>query len=139
MRSHGVPDYPDPNHRGQLPKITPSNESRLGVSQSRFNSASAACQRLWPYSKAPSQAQRGQELAYALKFARCMRSHGVPNWPDPTTDPDSGRVEFTLDLSSLGISVHSPEFMAKAHECERGIPASMLPGHPDSVQVRTTP
>ena len=23
-----------------------------------------------------------------LKFSQCMRSHGVPNWPDPTTDSE---------------------------------------------------
>jgi hypothetical protein len=137
MRSHGVPDYPDPNGSGQLPKITPANEAQLGVSASRFSAAQTACQRLWPY-QGLSQVQRQQELAGALTFARCMRSHGVPNFPDPSTDPASGRVEFVISDSS-GIDLNSPQTLDQAHACERGLPAYMLPGSPDGVEVTTSP
>jgi hypothetical protein len=140
MRSHGVPDYPDPNSSGQLPKIGPREEPQLGVSESRFNVAQQACQRLWPY-QAPTQAQQRQELAAALIFARCMRSHGIPNWPDPTTDPDSGRVEFVISRSHAGFDPRSPspQIVATAHECEHGLPASALPGSPTGVEVTESP
>jgi len=26
-----------------------------------------------------------------VNFARCVRSHGVPNWPDPLAEPDPGQ------------------------------------------------
>jgi hypothetical protein len=70
-----------------------------------------------------------------------MRAHGVPNWPDPTTDPDSGFVEFVLSISRIGFDPHSPppQILAKAHECEHGLPAFMLPNSPDGVQVATSP
>jgi hypothetical protein len=136
MRSHGVPDYPDPNGSGQLPKITPANETQLGVSASRFNAAQAACQRLWPY-QGLSQVQQHQELADALTFARCMRSHGVPNFPDPTANPASGRVQFVISGSS-GIDLNSPQTLDKARTCEHGLPAYMLPGSPDGVEVTTS-
>ncbi len=140
MRSHGVPDYPDPNSAGQLPKITPGNEAQLGVSEPRFNTAQAACQSLWPY-QGPTQAQVRQELLDGLKFARCMRSHGVPNWPDPTTDPESGRVEFVINSSHVGFNPQSPspQILARARACERGLPAYMLPGSPSGVEVTTAP
>lgn len=138
MRSHGVPNYPDPDSSGQLPKITPANEQPLGVSFSRFSAAQKACEALWPY-QAPSQTQQRLEVADALKFARCMRSHGVPNWPDPTTDPDSGRVEFVISRSKDGIDLNSPQVIARARSCEHGLPASMLPGNPDGVEVTTSP
>jgi hypothetical protein len=137
MRSHGVPDYPDPNGSGQLPKITPANEAQLGVSASRFTAAQASCQRLWPY-QGLSLRQQQQELADALTFARCMRSHGVPTFPDPATDPASGRVEFVISGSS-GIDLNSPQILDKARGCERGLPAYMLPGSPDGVEVTTSP
>jgi hypothetical protein len=35
--------------------------------------------RRWP----PPAAQRAQEQQTTLKFAQCMRSHGVPKFPDP--------------------------------------------------------
>jgi len=140
MRSHGVPAYPDPDSSGQLPKITPANEAQLGVSDSRFTTAQTACQRLWPY-QGPTQALQRQELTDAVKFARCMRTHGVPNWPDPTTDPDSGQVEFVINSSQVGFDPQSPSprILALAHECEHGLPADVLPGSPNGVEVTTAP
>jgi hypothetical protein len=40
-------------------------------------------------------------LSGALAFARCMRAHGIPNWPDPT----SGGVFDKSKLRQLGLSV----------------------------------
>ena len=57
----------------------------------------------------------------ALAYARCMRSHGVANFPDPTTDPQ-GQPFF--DVSAHGISdgmAHSPSFTAKLNECQRQV------------------
>jgi hypothetical protein len=51
-------------------------------------------------------------------LARCMRSHGVPNFPDPTADSD-GPV---FNITRAGISdaeSHTHEFDAKLDECER--------------------
>lgn len=138
MRSHGVPDYPDPDGSGQLPKITPADEAQLGISQSRFNAAQTACQHLWPY-QGPTQAQEQQELTDALRFARCMRAHGVPGFPDPTTNSDSGRVEFVISSSQDGFDPQSPQILAKVRVCERMLPAYALPGSPDGVEVTTSP
>jgi hypothetical protein len=131
MRSHGVPGYPDPSSTGQLPVI--HNPQKVGVSYGVLTAAVTACQHLWPY-QGLTQVQEQQELAVAVKFAGCMRSHGVPNWPDPTTDATSGRVEFVIGLSS-GIDPYSSQIDAKAQVCERGVPAYMLPDNPDGVEV----
>jgi hypothetical protein len=56
-----------------------------------------------------------------VKFARCMRSHGVANWPDPTLD--RGRAIF--DPQAVGIDTNSPQISAKMHDCERVFPASI--------------
>ena len=120
MRSHGVPDYPGPDSSGYLPKITPSNEQQLGVSQSRFNTAQAACQALWPY-QAPTQAEQRQELADDLKFARCMRAHGLPGFPDPAPEPDGPR--FLISVSKDGFNPHSARVLVLAHECQHVLPA----------------
>jgi hypothetical protein len=138
MRSHGVPEYPDPNSSGQLQKITPGNEQQLGVSQTRFNTAQAACQRLWPY-QAPNQAQQRSDLAAALNFARCMRSRGLPGFPDPTTDPSTGLVVFVIHTRQVGFNPHSPQILAKVGRCEHVLPPSMRRGGPDAVQARIAP
>ena len=118
MRSHGVPDYPGPDSSGQMPKITSGQQ--VGVSDSRLTAAQGACQDLWPY-QAPTQAQQRQELADDLKFAQCMRSHGLPNFPDPTNS--DGRVEFVISVSRDGFDPHSPQILAKAHACQYVLPA----------------
>lgn len=138
MRSHGVPEYPDPNSSGQLRKITPGNEQQLGVSQTRFNTAQAACQRLWPY-QAPTQAQQRSDLAAALNFARCMRSRGLPSFPDPITDPSSGRAEFVIHTGQVGFNPRSPQTLAKVGACEHVLPPSMRRGGPDAIEARITP
>jgi hypothetical protein len=112
VRSHGVPNFPDPDSSGQIPKET---AQQLGVSDSVLQAAQRACQDLWPY-RAPTQAQQRQELTDDVKFAQCMRSHGVPNFPDPTNS--GGRVEFVISLSRNGFDPHSPQILAKAHECQ---------------------
>jgi hypothetical protein len=114
MRSHGIPDFPDPNSSGQISKRA---IIQLGVSTSVLQTAQRACERLWPY-QAPSQAQQRQELAQDLTFARCMRSHGVPDFPDPTSS--GGQAEFVISVSRVGMS--ESQLLVKAHQCQHVLP-----------------
>ena len=126
MRSHGVPNFPDPQSNGQLPK---TSAQQLGVSTSQLQAAQRACQPMLPTGGSfQQQAQQcfltgdcppallQQILTAAGKFARCMRSHGVPNWPDPTID-SQGRPAF--DVGNVGIDPHSPPIVDKEVECDR--------------------
>jgi hypothetical protein len=119
-----VPNFPDPNGSGQIPKEGPD---QLGVSDSVLQAAQRACQNLWPY-QPPTQVQQRQELTDYLKFARCMRSHGVPNFPDPSIG-DGGRVEFAISISKDGFDPHSPQIIGKAIGCKHVLPAG--PGLPE--------
>jgi hypothetical protein len=56
-----------------------------------------------------SAAGTGSGDALALKFADCMRSHGVPNFPDPGT-PVGGR--------GFGINTQAPEFRSAEQKCD---------------------
>ena len=60
----------------------------------------------------PDQAQVPQIMTGLLNFARCMRSHGIPNWPDPTTDRN-GQPVFDIP----GINPDSPRVSNTADEC----------------------
>lgn len=128
MRSHGVPNFPDPTG-GQVPK---TDAQLLGVSISRLQTARAACQHLLPAGGSLQQQEHQcmqnsdcpsalvqQMLNADLKLARCMRSHGVPNFPDPTNGGSSGPV---FNISRVGISdaaSHAPRFIAELNECGR--------------------
>jgi hypothetical protein len=121
IRSHGMPNFPDPNGSGQISKeavITAARE----VSTFVFQAAQRACQNLWPYQPV-TQAQLEQYLAADVRFVRCVRSHGVPNLPDPIIS--DGRVEVVISNSD-GINVGSPRIQAIARECQHLLP----PGTP---------
>jgi hypothetical protein len=91
MRSHGVPKFPDPPANGNISHIGPDI---VGVSQSVYQSALNACRYLAPDAARLSRAQQQQMLSKVLQFARCMRSHGVPDFPDP--DSDGLRVDQSM-------------------------------------------
>jgi len=57
-------------------------------------------------------------LAAELKFARCMRSHGFPKFPDRTTGFPGGPY-FAWSISETGMDPHSAQFEAKEAECQR--------------------
>lgn len=105
MRAHGVPDFPDPASRGGVPKVTPQ---QVGVSDYRFRAAQTACASL----RQPAQAQEPQIMTGLLNFARCMRAHGIPDWPDPSTDRNGQPV---FDIS--GINPDSPRVSNTADAC----------------------
>lgn len=109
MRSNGVPNYPDPNGSGALPKDGPE---QLGVSSARFGSATRACRHLLPNGGTPTQTQLQQVRAKSLAFSQCMRRHGVA-LPDPDS---SGRIP---DPASVGIDQASPHFEAANQACAR--------------------
>jgi hypothetical protein len=128
MRSQGVPNFPDPDSSGQLPK---TDAQLLGVSTSQYQTAQQACRDLLPAGGSLQQQEQQcmqnsdcppamvqQMLAADRKLARCMRSHGVPNFPDPTSD-SHGPV---FNITAAGISdaaSHTHQFLAKLNECGR--------------------
>lgn len=89
MRSHGIHNWPDPNSHGQFNKADTTLQ-KLGVLQPQLQAAEKACQRLHPSSGQPQQAEDQKMMSAMLKFARCVRAHGVKNWPDPVAESDPG-------------------------------------------------
>ena len=142
MRSHGVPNFPDPDSSGQLPK---GDAQRFGVSSSQLQSGRRACQHLLPNTGQAINANSIQECMLAgdcpralvqqvlteeRNFAGCMRSHGVPHWPDPTID-SQGRPVFVVSISKDGFDPYSAQIWAKGNDCSRLMPG--LPGLPAAV------
>jgi hypothetical protein len=107
MRSHGVPDFPDPG------KPVGGPGSRISKQAPAFQSAEQTCDRLTnnPQPKG-SPLPEGQRVA-ALASAQCMRTHGVPNFPDPTF-PSTGGEYITLPP---GATPQSPAFLKAQKVC----------------------
>jgi hypothetical protein len=115
MRSNGMPNFPDPQRFvGGNVKLT---IHQLAPSQA----ALSACDHLLPTnggsgSQETAQQQRTQ-LADGLSFARCMRSHGVSRFPDPTS-----QGQLTVEMvQAQGIDIHSPAVLQAVQTC---LPAS---------------
>lgn len=86
MRASGVPNFPDPNASGGFLFHASAGMDR---SSSLFKAAQAKCQKLMPGGGPPAPGSSTnpsrQTLARFLNIARCMRQHGVYDFPDPRT------------------------------------------------------
>lgn len=101
MRTHGIPDFPDPTPNpggsGGSIQVNGGPGSDLNPHNPGYEAANTACQSLLPHGgtvPAPSAAL----LETEVKLAACMRSHGYPTFPDP-----NGQGAFVLqnfDISS---------------------------------------
>jgi len=120
VRSHGVPDFPDPGSNGQIPKEAVIRAFRQ-VSESRAKAATYACASLNPGQAPPTLT--AQEQQDYLKAAACMRSHGITNFPDPTFP--EGHANLPPIPSS--IDTNSPQFTRAAQTCVKLIPAGLRP------------
>lgn len=97
MHTHRVPNFPDPTvgPGGDGFSISQSPGGPLTVdgiafSGPAFESAIRTC-KLFGGGNGPPPISESQKLA-ALAFARCMRKHRVPNYPDPMF-PAGGGIE----------------------------------------------
>ncbi len=135
VRSHGVTNFPDPDSSGQVPK---GDAQHFGVSTSQLQAAQSACQALYPDSDG-SLDQQAQEcmstgncpqalvqqiLTVEQKFAACMRSHGVPDWPDPSIDAEGRPIFAMSDVPGRNRSYwRTPQITAKVDACQRQAPS----------------
>jgi hypothetical protein len=118
MRSHGVPNFPDPDSTGEIPKIQVVATAQ--ANPHKFNAAQTACIHLAPNGSLGRQetaAQKRTQLADELSFARCVRSHGVARFPDPTAQ---GQLSVEM-VQAQGIDVHAPAVLHVVQAC---LPAS---------------
>lgn len=76
LRTNGVGDFPDPNASGQFPSYG------VSVTETVWKRAVAACKSLQPPGTLSAKMTPAEQSA-ALEFARCVRKHGVPDFPDP--------------------------------------------------------
>jgi hypothetical protein len=118
MRSHGLPSFPDPDSQGQFP---PVQEGRNGVSQQAVQSAQNSCRHLQPGGGAGTAQQQQGKLTQALNYSRCMRAHGVPDFPDPSTS--NGGMGFNLS----GVDTNSPQYQSANRACQSQAGKSQSP------------
>jgi len=75
IRAHGVSDFPDPNEKNQF-------EYGVSVTPAVWTRATTACKDLQPPGTLSGKRTPKQQSA-SLRFAQCVRDHGVKDFPDP--------------------------------------------------------
>jgi hypothetical protein len=130
MRAHGVPNFPDPGPNGNFAFGT------NGPPSPAMHGALAKCERyapLGPLSTGSPPSRR--TMAKLLRIARCMRAHGVHQFPDPLYSrpahitPGAYRVITNFDgallLFPMSLNLQAPAYRQALSAC--GAPPLGLP------------
>lgn len=127
MRSNGVPSFPDPNPGGGL-----SLPAGVNPEAPAFRAAQAKCAKLIPGGGPPGPGSTthpsAQVLARFLKVARCMRQHGIYDFPEPRTSVPANPfgsggggvisdIEEVIFIFPGTIDMQSAAFTHAAEEC----------------------
>ena len=83
-----------------------------------FASAQQACRKLLPNGGEPAHQMTPLEQTQYLKAAACIRSHGFPNFPDPTFEGGGVHIDHQ------GLDLNSPAFKSAVEDCKSLIPAA---------------
>jgi hypothetical protein len=117
MRSHGVRNFPDPDRNGAIyigPGVNTHSPTYLAAQRECL--AKTGVGQL----KARRQAVLQERM---LRFASCMRAHGVPAFPDPVVS--NGHLHVRLP-NRQGLNVNSPLFRAAQAACQSRLDPRMV-------------
>ena len=124
MRAHGITGFPDPDSHGNL-GINAGPGTGIDPNSPQYKAADQACKHLMP---APNPSQAAQDRPALLRYARCMRAHGVTDFPDPK--PGGG---LEIQASAGGdLDPNNPIYKAADLACKHYQPGG---GHGGSMQT----
>jgi hypothetical protein len=121
VRAHGVSDFPDPSPGGGF------NLRALGseAGSPTLLAAQTACANMQPGGSGRPAPFTGEQQRQMVAKAQCIRTHGVPNLPDPMTVSDgmfgepnlppgwnpeaAAIVKATKACARVGIPIPSPD------------------------------
>src|SRR5215467_2418421 len=115
MRSHGLPDFPGPNANGH--GFGSQQQQDQQRSDPHFGTAYSACQHMLASVPSSHRTKVIPSQTQLVRFSQCMRSHGVPDYPDYNPS-----VNLRTELAQLGINTNSPQFQATLQTCDRLVP-----------------
>jgi hypothetical protein len=116
MRDHGVSGFPDPQVtttpggggveiRQEAPAST--------VASPRSKAAQKACRGILPAPGEGAPGHRQPSKQAFLAFARCLRSHGISDFPDP-----NAQGQLTLQMiTAAGVDLRAPSLLTAAKAC----------------------
>ena len=127
MRANSVPNFPDPPGNGSYGVKSLAQQSNgrtmsingVPVSAPAFRIAMAKCSQYLPEPPAPTTFQLAKVRALMVKWAKCIRSHGLPHFGDPTITSDGRRIMHGQ------FNIGSPAYYAARQGCDPQLNRSM--------------
>lgn len=126
MRSHGVAKFPDPGPNGEM-HLEAGPGTGLDPNSPVFKAAEQACKPLLP---TPKPGDRKKVYDSLLKFAQCMRKHGIAKFPDPSAD---GGLRIQARKGDTTLDPNGAAFKAAQQACQHYMPGGAKGGGPGGV------
>lgn len=128
MRQHGVPKFPDPISNGSGGgglRVAAGPGTGLDPNSASFQAAQQACQSLMPAAKTGTGGTIDpQQFQAMLAYSQCMRSHGLPDFPDPQQAPGGGVTMQLKGGPGSALDPNSPTFQAAQQACQALVPGA---------------
>jgi hypothetical protein len=82
-------------------------------------------------SEKPKGGSRSAAASAGIKYSDCMRAHGLPNFPDPTS------VGAGVQFSGNGVNTQSPAFASAQNACKKLLPGGTPAlGAPSATRIK---
>jgi hypothetical protein len=118
MRSHGLASFPDPvQQSGGGISLSMKKGAGIDPDSQQFKTAQAAC-RKFDLSREGGKPMSAAQQQQFLRYSQCIRTHGVPQFPDPTFSGGGARLRLPR-----GLGPDSPSLQAAQRACR-----SLQPG-----------
>jgi hypothetical protein len=120
MRAHGLPTFPNPSASGGFSSTvlttfdTSTGQAAYGTCRHLLTGAPSISQLQAVLQE--EQAREAKALPALVKFAQCMRSHGVPDFSLP------GQGSAAPSGKTPGYNPDSPQFQAAVRTCQSVLP-----------------
>jgi hypothetical protein len=112
LRDNGMPDLPDPQFDEQGEPRWPGGVEPPDPPERARRACGAIADRL-DASQPTEPTRPPADIPALVRFARCMREHGIADFPDPKADGT-----FQLSTTSIGREGKSPRVLSAMRACK---------------------
>ena len=121
LRTHGYPRIADPSFRANGDATFGDQEDQVDLASRALGGTTCRTQLAAVRSPAGHRAPSAAERRRMVRFARCVREHGTPDWPDPRAD---GTFPLPARLRQAGKGLFTSQLAACARLLPDGIRVS---------------
>jgi hypothetical protein len=89
-----------------------------------------------PASGGSASSSKSDAMAHALAYSRCMRSHGISDFPDPSGSGGRGGFNFSMHGGpNSDLDHNNPQYQAANQACQRLLPGGSAEQHQSPQEI----